>query len=182
MTDTANDTSTIRLLKEGNERAFEQLYRKYYRGLCAFAFQYVQEKEECEEIVQDVMMWLWENRAMLYPEMSVKSLVFTMVKNKCLNSITHLQMKQRVHESLYATFEKQFEDPDLYLENELMALLDKSIEGLPPDYRAAFKMNRFDQLTYHEIAGRMNVSAKTIAYRISQALKILRENLKDYMK
>ncbi len=176
-----SNTLTIRLLKEGNEHAFEGVYKEYYRGLCAFASQYVVEIEECEEIVQDVMLWLWENRTTLHPEMSVKSLLFTIVKNKCLNSLSHLQIKKRVHEALYETFESQFEDPDLYLEGELMTLLNKSIQGLPKDYRDAFVMNRFENLTYNEIAERMDVSSKTIAYRISQALKILRENLKDYM-
>ncbi|MDR2920782.1 MAG: RNA polymerase sigma-70 factor [Tannerella sp.] len=168
-------------LKEGDEQAFENVYREYYKGLCAFASQYISETEECEEIVQDVMLWLWENRSALLPEMSVKSLLFTIVKNKCLNSITHSQIKQRVHAHLYAKFEKQFEDPDLYLEGELMTKLDQAIEALPSDYRTAFTMNRFENYTYAEIAEKMNVSSKTIAYRISQALKILRVDLKDYL-
>lgn len=71
---------------------FDMVYKQYYRGLYAFASQYVAETET-EEIVQDVMMWLWENRLVLVPEMSLKSLLFTMVKNKCLNNITHNQIK-----------------------------------------------------------------------------------------
>lgn len=168
-------------LKEGNEQAFENVYREYYKGLCAFASQYITDTEECEEIVQDVMLWLWENRSALLPEMSIKSLLFTIVKNKCLNSITHSQIKQRAHAHLYIKFEDQFEDPDFYLEGELMTKLDQAIEALPPDYRTAFTMNRFENYTYSEIAEKMNVSSKTIAYRISQALKILRVDLKDYL-
>lgn len=171
----------ILLLREGDEKSFEKVYREYYKGLCAFASRYVTDTDECEEIVQDVMMWLWENRSTLLPEIPVKSLLFTIVKNKCLNRISHLQVKRRVHEELFARFEEQFDDPDLYLESELMSLLDKAIEALPPDYRVAFTMNRFEHCTYAEIAEKMHVSPKTIAYRISQALKILREDLKDYL-
>lgn len=171
----------IRLLKEGDESAFEGVYREYYRGLCGFASQYVPEQEECEEIVQEVMMWLWENRQALRPEMSVKSLLFTIVKNKCLNSISHARIKERVHESLYRKYEEQFEDPDMYMEGELMERLDKAIQNLPETYRQAFTMNRFEDLTYNEIAEREQVSAKTVAYRISQSLKLLREELKDYL-
>lgn len=171
---------TLHLLKTGDENAFDTIYKQYYRGLCAFASQYVAETE-IEEIVQEVMMWLWENRASLVPELSLKSLLFMMVKNKCLNNITHNQIKQRVHEKLFAKFENQFEDPDFYIENELIALAAKAIRELPEDYRRAFEMNRFDNLTYNEIAERTGVSPKTVAYRISQALKILRVELKDYM-
>lgn len=171
---------TLHLLNAGNESAFDTVYKQYYRGLCAFASQYVAETE-IEEIVQETMMWLWENRTSLIPELSLKSLLFMMVKNKCLNNITHNQIKQRVHEKLFAKFENQFEDPDFYIENELIALAAKAIRELPEDYRKAFKMNRFDNLTYNEIAERTGVSPKTVAYRISQALKILRVELKDYM-
>ena len=176
---TSNE-ETLNRLKAGDESVFDAVYKQYYKGLCAFASQYVAETET-EEIVQEVMMWLWENRAMLVPQMSLKSLLFTIVKNKCLNNITHNQIKQRVQEKLYAKFENQFEDPDFYIEGELIALATKAIRELPEEYRKAFEMNRFGHLTYNEIAERTGVSPKTIAYRISQSLKILRTELKEYM-
>lgn len=171
--------NTINLLRKGDEVAFDTVYKEYYKGLCAFASQYV-ERSECEEIVQDVMMWLWENRSALEPDMSLKSLLFTIVKNKCLNNITHSQIRSQVHERLYLKFQDTFEDPDFYL-GELSALATKAIRELPDDYRIAFELNRFGNMTYNEIAERTGVSPKTIAYRISQALKILREKLKDYL-
>lgn len=179
MDDTKDNAQTLLLLQAGDELAFDAIYKQYYRGLCAFASQYVPETE-CEETVQDTMMWLWENRAMLIPGLSLKSLLFTIVKNKCLNNLSHAQIKQQVHEKLYAKFQEQFEDPDFYL-GELMALASNAIRQLPDEYRIAFELNRFDNLTYNEIAERMGVSPKTIAYRISQALKILRGELKDYL-
>ena len=91
----------------GDEQAFDTVYKQYYRGLCAFASQYVTVPES-EEIVQDVMMWLWENRKSLVADMSLKSLLFTIVRNKCLNTISHIQVKQQVHERLYAKFQEQF--------------------------------------------------------------------------
>ena len=57
----------VKLLQAGNENAYNIIYKNYYRGLCAFASQYVP-ASECEEIVQDAMMWLWENKATLIPE------------------------------------------------------------------------------------------------------------------
>ena len=116
----------------------------------------------------------------LVADMSLKSLLFTIVRNKCLNTISHIQVKQQVHERLYAKFQEQFENPDFYI-GELMALASKAIRELPDEYRKAFEMNRFEEMTYNEIAERTGVSPKTIAYRISQALKILRTKLKDYI-
>ena len=174
------DHSILLELKNGKKTAFDIVYEHYYGGLYAFASQYVP-LSECEEIIQDVMMWLWENRDTIAPEMSLKSLLFTIVKNRCLNSISHRQVKQRVHENLFRKFETQFEDPDFYISGELLKTLDKAIKDLPEDYKKAFEMNRFEDMTYNEIAEKFDVSPKTIAYRISQALKILRRELKEYL-
>lgn len=77
-----NDNSTvIAALKDSDVQAFEEVYRYYFRGLCAFCSQYVSQIES-EEIVQDTMMWLWENRSSLIAELTLKTLLFTIVKNK----------------------------------------------------------------------------------------------------
>lgn len=98
-----------------------------------------------------------------------------------MNRLEHTIVKQKVHEKLIEKFKEQFEDPDFYIFNELQELLNKAIEKLPKEYRKAFEMNRFENMTYNEIAEISGVSSKTIAYRISQALKILRTELKDYI-
>ncbi|MDR1864325.1 MAG: RNA polymerase sigma-70 factor [Bacteroidales bacterium] len=164
-------------LKNGDENAYDAVYRRYYTGLCAFASQYVP-ASDCEEIVPDVMMWLWENRDGIAVEMSLKSLLFMMVKNKCLNSIAHRAVKQRVHETLYRKFVAQFEDPDFCISGELMKRVDTAVKKLPEDYRKVFEMNRFDDKTYRVIAEELGVSEKTVACRISQSLKILRADIK----
>ncbi len=170
----------VKLLQAGNENAYNIIYKNYYRGLCAFASQYVP-ASECEEIVQDAMMWLWENKATLIPEIPLKGLLFTIVKNKCLNSVSHTQVRYKVHSSIYNKFEEQFEDPDFYVCNELLDLYDKAVKELPKEYREAFEMNRFGEMTYNEIATKMGISPKTIAYRISQAIKLIRIQLVDFL-
>ena len=112
------DREILEKLKAGDVQAFDIIYSQYYRGLFAFASQYVDESD-CEEIIQDVMLWLWENHHILIPELSLKSLLFSAVKNKCLNRIAHLQMQQRVHERLYEKYKEMFEDPDFYIEDEI---------------------------------------------------------------
>lgn len=175
-----NESALIRQFQAGDENAFADIYHIYYKGLCAYANQYVP-FSECEEIVQESMIWLWENKEVLIPGIPLKGILFTMVKNKALNSISHTEVKNRVHTLLYHKFEKTFEDPDFYLYNELTEILNKAIDKLPEEYRKAFILNRFDNLTYNEIAKMENVSAKTVAYRISQALRILRKELADYL-
>ena len=170
----------IHKLRTGDGKCFDALYRHYFSGLCAFAHQYVT-TTEAEEIVQDTMLWLWENKATLIPEMSLKSLLFTIVKNKSLNKLTRKQIKSRVHQQIIEKFECQFEDPDFYLEAELSDLFKNALDKLPIEYRKAFEMNRTEGFTHKEIAQKLAVSRQTVNYRISQALKVLRLELKDYL-
>ena len=176
-----NDNSTvIAALKDSDVQAFEEVYRYYFRGLCAFCSQYVSQIES-EEIVQDTMMWLWENRKTLIPELTLKTLLFTIVKNKALNKISHFEIKRKVHLEIAEKYESEFSSPDFYLENELFRLYEEALRKLPAEFRQAYEMNRNQQLTHKEIAEKLNVSPQTVNYRIGQALKILRSELKDYL-
>jgi RNA polymerase sigma-70 factor (ECF subfamily) len=170
----------IENLRSGNSDVFASVYKFYFKGLCLFASQYIS-KEEAEEVVQETMLWVWENRTNLIPEMSLKSFLFMIVKNKSLNRISHNQIKSIVHQKIAKKLEEQISDPDFYLYSELSNLLSEAIEKLPEDSRIAFEMNRLDNMTHKEIAKELNVSPQTVNYRISQALKILRVELKDFL-
>lgn len=74
--DINNNKSIITALKAGEEYVFDAVYRHYFSRLCAFCSQYVSEQEEIEEIVQDTMMWLWENRCSLLEELTIENASF----------------------------------------------------------------------------------------------------------
>lgn len=179
--DINNNKSIITALKAGEEKVFDAVYRHYFRRLCAFCSQYVDEQEEIEEIVQETMMWLWENRSSLMADLTLKTLLFTIVKNKALNRISHFEIKRKVHQEILDKYESEFDNPDFYFGNELFRLYEEALEKLPKEYREAYEMNRNHHLTHKEIAEKLNVSPQTVNYRIGQALKLLRIALKDYL-
>ena len=74
-----------------------------------------------------------------------------------------------------------FEDPDFYIAEELMNQIEKTVSQMPETYRVAFEMSRYQDMTYKDKAEELDVSAKVVDYRIQQALKILRTELKDYL-
>ena len=167
--DINNNKSVITALKAGEEKVFDVVYRHYFRRLCAFCSQYVGEQEEIEEIVQETMMWLWE------------TLLFTIVKNKALNRLSHFEIKRKVHQEIVDKYDSEFNNPDFYLSDELFRLYEEALKKLPKEYLEAYEMNRNQHLTHKEIAEKLNVSPQTINYRIGQALKLLRVALKDYL-
>jgi RNA polymerase sigma-70 factor (ECF subfamily) len=179
--DINDNKQIVSALNEGHESVFDAVYRHYFKKLCAFCSQYIPDLEETEEIVQETMVWLWENRLTLKAELTLKSLLFTIVKNKALNRISHYEIKQKVHEEIHQKYESTFENPDFYDQDELFRMYRQTLEKMPKDIRETFLMNRDRSLTHKEIAAILNVSPQTVNYRIGQALKMLRQALKDYL-
>ena len=87
------DHTIIQEIIKGNEKQFEVLFHKYYAPLCAFAFQYLHDNDECEEVVQGFFTKLWERRKLLQINTSVKSYFFGSIKNLCINRINHKNVK-----------------------------------------------------------------------------------------
>ena len=179
--DINDNKQIVSALNEGHESVFDAVYRHYFKKLCAFCSQYIPDLEETEEIVQETMVWLWENRLTLKAELTLKSLLFTIVKNKALNRISHYEIKQKVHEEIHQKYESTFENPDFYDQDELFRMYRLTLEKMPKDIRETFLMNRDRSLTHKELAAILNVSPQTVNYRIGQALKMLRQALKDYL-
>ena len=90
--DIHDNRTVVGLLRAGDEKCFDALFRRYYKPLCTYATRFVP-PVRAEELVQDTLMWVWENRTSLIPEMPLKSLLFTIVKNKSLNSASRDTLK-----------------------------------------------------------------------------------------
>ncbi|WP_293717138.1 RNA polymerase sigma-70 factor [uncultured Parabacteroides sp.] len=180
ITDNTTDEVLFEKIQVGDVKAFDILFMRYYPLLCAYAKQFV-DFDDGQEIVQDVMVWFWENSSMQVIESSPKNYLFRAVKNRCLTLINRNELKQRVVTSMYENLQSQYEDPDFYVVEELTRNIEAALSRLPETYREAFEMNRFQSMTYNEIAEKLNVSSKTVDYRIQQALKLLRVELKDYL-
>lgn len=176
----SDDNQLTVSLQNGDVDAYKQVFIKYYSPLCEYASQYISD-EDSEELVQELMLFIWETRENLFIETSLKSYLFTSTKHRCLNAIKKNQYHERIHNQIYDNLKDQFEDPDYYFVNELTENIRKAIEELPDTYRHTFTLSRFGEQTNVQIADKLGVSVKTVEYRISQALKILRVKLKDYL-
>lgn len=176
--DLQDNRRVVEMLRAGDEACFHSLFRRYYKPLCTYATRFVP-LPHAEELVQDTLMWIWENRGSLLPELPLKSLLFTIVKNKSLNSVSRNSIRNRILRELAETYEEQFDDPDLYVESELMQRLVAALRKMPPEFQQTFRMHRLEGMTHKEIAEALHVSPQTVNYRIGQTVRMLREELKD---
>lgn len=167
-------------IQRGDQKAFDALFRRYYPALCAYGHRFV-DLEDAEEIVQDSLLWIWENRENLFIETSLSSYLFKMIYRKALNKLAHIDATQRADTRFYEEMQEMLQDTDLYQVEELTQRIKDAIATLPESYREAFVMHRFRDMSYKKIAEILGVSPKTVDYRIQQALKQLRIDLKDYL-
>lgn len=181
ITDNSTDTLLLELLKRGNMSAFEKVFTRYYSTLCAYARLFIRSGDVCENIVQELMLWIWENRSGLQITESLSRYLFTAARNRCLKHISHEMVERRVLDEMHKKLHGQFESPDFYIVQELEERIQNAVARLPDSYRQAFELNRYERKTYDEIASMLGVSSKTVDYRIQQALKLLRASLKDYL-
>jgi len=181
ITDNSTDTLLLELLKRGNMSAFEKVFTRYYSTLCAYSRLFIRSGDVCENIVQELMLWIWENHSELHINDSLSRYLFTATRNRCLKHISHEMVERRVLDEMHKKLHGQFESPDFYIVRELEERIQNAVARLPDSYRQAFELNRYERKTYDEIASMLGVSSKTVDYRIQQALRLLRISLKDYL-
>ncbi|WP_346859208.1 RNA polymerase sigma-70 factor [uncultured Draconibacterium sp.] len=166
-------------IKQGNERAFEHLFKTYYAHLCVFASKIIEDEIAAEEIVQEFFVKLWEKRTLLTIDSSVKNYLFKSIKNLCLNFIKHNNVRLQHAKNFIAEVETNHFS-DNFIEVDLARKIEESIESLPEKRREIFRLSREEGLKYREIADKLKLSVKTVEAQMGLALKTLRDKLKEY--
>lgn len=178
--DLTEDKELYKQLREGDEQAFKALFQKYYSAMCHFALQFLHDSEMAEETVQELFVHIWEKRESLNIETSVKHYFFKSIRNQCLNLIQHQKVRKQYASSVMESSKQETDPEQYYLEVDLIKRIEKSIESLPPKRQEIFRLSREQGLSYKEIAGKLNISVKTVEAQMGLALKYLRDELKDY--
>ena len=167
--------------KEFTKTDFEELFKAYFEALCRYALNFVYDNDTSKEIVQDVFINLWNKRETLDSSKPVKSYLYTSVRNRCLNHIRdNKKFRSNILDVEIADIDLAFEHDD-FEENDLQNKIDSTLDLLPTKCRQIFELSRFEELKYKEISEKLDISIKTVEAQMSKALKIFRENLKDYI-
>ena len=172
-----SDSEIVQQLQQSDEKVFEYVFNQYHLALFRFALKYVRIPAIAEEIVHDVLLYLWERRQALRIESSLKAYLYTAIKHRSLDYL----------KSQYAQHHYEYELPELpavhssadtaLQQQELEGLIQQAIEALPSKCRLIYTLNRNVGLTYKEISEKLEISPKTVEAQMGIALQRLRKYL-----
>ncbi|MEQ1586823.1 MAG: RNA polymerase sigma-70 factor [Cyclobacteriaceae bacterium] len=173
-----SDKELIQSLGKGDVALFETIYNSYSPLLYRYAYSRIRDKATCEEMIQEVFVWLWEKRATLGHVTALKPYLYAAIRHKIVDHIAHSVVRERYIQH-YLLYEAQHDNSLEEQTNvsDFFPQLEKYIASLPENCQRAFKLSRLDHVPIPEIAARMNLSTGTVENYISQALKHLRNIL-----
>lgn len=180
---TENNISFLveKLALEDSEAALQSLYELYFDRLVRFTRLYIQSYNSIEEIISDVFLSIWSNRKELVNIQNFNAYILTVTRNKAISHFRKEEKYKFTSEEyiIDSFFNTETTPEDEYISQELSIKLDKAIESLPPQCRAAFKSVREKKMKYKDAALKLNISVKTLEAHITKATKILRKIVEE---
>lgn len=173
-----NEPQLILSLKNGSYKAFERIYEMYAKRLFAYSVQFTKSQEESEEIVQDVFMRLWTNRAKIRQEDTLRSLLFIMTKHYLINAFRTKINQPEYEEYIQYINERSVDDASCQLEyQEFVAKFRAILKTLPETQQKVITLSKIEQFSNKEIADKLSLSEQTVKNQLSLGLKTLKEKL-----
>jgi len=184
-----NEELIVQKLRNGEQEAYQYLYKHHYIILCQFANELLNDPFLAETIVEDVIFHLWEIRKSLNVNKSLRAYLLKAVRNRCYN---HLSSEKKKQEILFSEINiDQFQLNDMVpveeqplgrlLEQELEEKIIESINHLSDECKRVFWKSRFEHKKNDDIAIELNISVNTVKYHIKNALATLRRDLSKYL-
>lgn len=167
---------------DDNETIFEQLFKKHFRELHAYAFSLLKDWDVAEEVVQSLFLKLWERGEWAHIQTSIKSYLYKSVYHDSLNHIRRQKVQLKYQTTIAYSMKDHTDDAAGKLKmGELERHLQQALAKLPEKCRAIFHLSRFEELKYQEIATQLDISIKTVETHMGKALRILRKEMKEFL-
>ncbi len=172
------ESSLLKGIKNGDELAYNTIFNQYYALLTSFAFKYLKDLDASKEIAQNTFVKLFEKRDSIEITTSLKSYLYKIVHNSCINYIKSRAIEAKHYSALAGEVENTSDFNRFIEQTEEEYRIYKAIDQLPGKCKLIFKLSRFEGRKNKDIADELNISVRTVETQISKAIKILKLNLK----
>lgn len=171
----------LKRLKANDRSALKELFQLFYPSVCQSIHRLVRDKAMVEDLAQEVFLRFWNKRQQINITSSLSAYLRRMATNEALGYLRSRKTFENEEIILNNESEGSQNVESQYLDGELQDHIKAAINELPPKCRAVFVLSRFEELTYQEIADRMEISIKTVENQMGRALRLLRSKLKSYL-
>jgi RNA polymerase sigma-70 factor (family 1) len=166
------------LLKEDDRHAFTEIYDRYKAPLYVHAYNKLRNTEEAKDLVQELFVSLWNNRNTHNLGGHLSSYLYAAVRNRVFRVISRLGSEYIYISSIENSINKSICITDHRIrEKQLLEMIDREIDALPPKMREVFILSRKEHLSHLQIAEKLNIAEPTVKKQINNALKVLRLKL-----
>jgi len=170
--------SLFKRVTEDDYLAFEQIFKRTHKMLCAYSCKVVKSREMAEEIVDDVFFGLWNNRKKIQITNSFHGYLSAAIRNRSLDRLRKLKHERSTElQNAGVLICEQSIAHETLIFHELQKQVEAAIQELPRQCRTIFLMSRDQDLKYKEIAEILNISIKTVDTQMGRALKHLRKTI-----
>jgi RNA polymerase sigma-70 factor (family 1) len=171
----------LNLISQDDVVAFKGIYDFFWHKMYLTALKKTQSAEVAEELVQEILSKLWERRQIVVIE-NLETYLFTALKYAVISHV-RTTIKARYNEDItnHTDTFKIYAEENPHNTWDLQTALDNALKALPDKTRLIFEMSRYEEIPHREIANQLDISEKAVEYHITQALKLLRVQLKDFM-
>lgn len=176
-----SDHKLMTLLKDRNQFAFTEVYRRYWHTLYLHAYKMLADEDSAKDIIQELFIALWSKAATMEVNSNLKSYLYMMARNRVINYIR----KNKINDDFVLMLADAMPESDERLvkqidDRDLITLIDKEINQLPPRMRQVFEMSRKNFLSNKEIASILGTTEETVKKQISNSLKVIKFKLDKY--
>jgi RNA polymerase sigma-70 factor (ECF subfamily) len=170
-----DEKNLLLAIKCDDPEAFKKIYQRYRLKVYYFSLRFLKNKEEAEEVVQEVFIKIWNNRKQINETLSFNSYLFTIAKNHIFN-LNRNKLNHQAFIDFIMPFCSETENntEEAVISKDLENHLNNAINTLPPQRKKIFKKSREEGLTYPQIASELNISEKTVESQIRLAIKWLK--------
>lgn len=176
------DSELLGLLRSGNEKAFAEIYERYWGLMFHHVLKMTGDKDETKDLVQELFTNLWLNVEQIESETNISAYLYVSARNKVINLIRHDKVKNNYLSSL-SNFANHHQNSVLeqLSAKDLSIAIEREIQNLPSKMREIFELSRKKFRTHKEIAEELQISDKTVKKQINNAIKILRLRLNIFI-
>ena len=165
---------------------FEEIYVSWFSRMKYFALEYVVSEEDAENIVQDVFTELWEKKEILAYDVNLVALLFTSIKNRCIDLLRHRIVVKEAVNLIQDTLRMKLAslelfDQSLLSEQDIERIITEVVDSLPKKCREIFIKSKIEGKKQKDIAAELNISLKTVENQMAIAYKKIKSELKDYL-